>query len=74
MAVISVSTRHSQCDTFVYTISCSGVTDKYGDTPLDICTRQGYTDIAKYLKSVPTQCEYIIIIYTYTLDFYVRTP
>ena len=46
----------------VHTHFYSGVTDDDGNTPLDIVTRLGYTNIAEYLKSIPTQCEHNIII------------
>ncbi len=40
-----------------HTHSCSGVTDDDGETPLDIATQEGYTEVTDYLKSLPQQCK-----------------
>ncbi len=48
------NTTPMQCYTF---ISCSGVTDRYGDTPFDLTKRNGHTEIADYLESLPQQCK-----------------
>ncbi len=62
--MISVSTS-SQCYTFaLHHHSCSGATDKNGDTPRDIATQRGYTEIADFLKPLPQQRKLTTIICT----------
>ncbi len=54
--VISVSTNPpppSVISLFLH----SGATDDEGDTPLDLATMEGYSEISDYLKSLPQQCK-----------------
>ncbi len=54
--------------------SCSGATDDYGETHLDIATWNGHTELADYLKSLPQQCKpttimsiHSVVQYSYSL-------
>ncbi|XP_064381963.1 uncharacterized protein LOC135330913 isoform X1 [Halichondria panicea] len=38
-----------------YKVDPNSVTDDYGETPLDLATQEGHTEIADYLKSLPQQ-------------------
>ncbi len=51
------------CNLYFHTHSCSGATDYAGETPLDLATEGGHTEITDYIKSLPQQCK-LTSIYT----------
>ncbi len=62
--VISVSTTQPPVLYLCfYTHYFSGATDDEGDTPLDLATMEGYSEISDYLKSLLQQCKLTTIIH-----------